>query len=324
LTTNIPMHEVHMSEKQRAQAILYGVALGDALGWPIEFLPMPKINVIYGEAGIQEPPQNAQVTDETQTTLAIAEALIEAGSADLDTLMGAVTRKLIDWSNSPENNRAPGHTVTEAIRTLEAGVSWREAGVATAMGNGSVVRMSPVGFLYQNAPERLKEVAHAAGTATHAHRAADAGAIAAAYLIKLALDGVHPEEFVKEVMEFVSGISDEFDETLLKIGHVSAWTDEFAAINHLGSGWTAPDAVAMAIYCTMRYPDDFAGGLRRAVNIPGDSDSVGSVVGGILGARLGLDGIPTDWVSRLEGLDRITNIANQLAERKQKITQTTK
>src|SRR5688572_12568361 len=117
-----------MSEQARAQAILYGVALGDALGWPIEFLPMPKISVIYGEAGIQEPPQNAQVTDETQTTLAIAEALIESGSADLETLMTAVTRKLIDWSNSPENNRAPGHTVTEAIRTLEAGVSWREAG----------------------------------------------------------------------------------------------------------------------------------------------------------------------------------------------------
>lgn len=307
-----------MSEEQRARAILYGVALGDALGWPIEFLPMPKINVIYGEAGIQEPPQNAKVSDETQTSVAIAEALIEAGSADIETLMGAVTRKLIEWSNSPENNRAPGHTVTEAIRTLEAGVSWREAGVATAMGNGSVVRMAPVGFFYQKNPARLKEVANAAGIATHAHRAANAGAIAAAYLIKLALDGVPPDEYVRLTMEFTSGISDEFDETMLKVGHVSEWKDEFAAINHIGSGWTAPDAVAMAIYCTMRYPDDFAGALRRAVNIPGDSDSVGSIVGGILGARLGLDAIPNEWIARLEGLDHITSVADQLAACKQK------
>lgn len=309
-----------MSQEQCAQAILYGVALGDALGWPIEFLPMPKISVIYGEAGIQEPPQNARISDETQTSLAIAEALIEAGSADLETLMAVVTKKLIEWSNSAENNRAPGHTVTEAIRTLEAGVSWREAGVATAMGNGSVVRMAPVGFFYQNDASVLKEVAHASGIATHAHRAANAGAIAAAYLIKLALDGVHPEDFIKEVSAFVGGISDEFDETVLKIGHVSAWTDEFAAINHIGSGWTAPDAVAMAIYCTMRYPDDFAGGLRRAVNIPGDSDSVGSIVGGILGARLGLEAIPPDWITRLEGLEHITKVASQLAEQKLKLS----
>lgn len=310
-----------MSEEQRAQAVLYGVALGDALGWPIEFLPMQKINIIYGEAGIKEPPSNAQVTDETQTTLAIAEALIEAGHADLETLMDSVTRRLIEWSNSPENNRAPGHTVTEAIRTLEAGVSWREAGVATAMGNGSVVRMAPIGFLYQKDPQRLKEVAHASGTATHAHRAADAAAIAAAYLIKLALDGVHPNDFVREITAFVGGISDEFDEALLKIGHVSEWTDEFAAINHIGSGWTAPDAIAMAIYCTMRHPDDFVSALRRAVNIPGDSDSVGSVVGGILGARLGIEAIPADWITRIEGLDRLTGVANQLATRKQAIDQ---
>jgi ADP-ribosylglycohydrolase len=181
--------------------------------------------------------------------------------------------------------------------------------------------MAPVGYLYQTAPTRLREVAHAAGLATHAHPAADAAAIAAAYLVKLALDGVHPENFVTETMEFVSGISDEFDETLLKVGHVSEWKDEFAAINHIGSGWVAPEAVAMAIYCTIRYPDDFENALRRAVNIPGDSDSVGSIVGGILGARLGLKAISKTWITRLEGLPHLQTVANQLAAARQTIDQ---
>jgi ADP-ribosylglycohydrolase len=308
-------------EQQSAQAIIYGVALGDALGWPIEFLPMQKINIIYGESGIAEPPSPAQVTDETQTTIAIAEALIEVGEADLETLMASVTAHLIEWSNSPDNNRAPGHTVTEAIRTLEAGVSWREAGVATAKGNGSAVRMSTVGYLYQNDPQRLRDVAHASGIATHAHPAADAAAVAAAYLVKLALDGVHPENFVGETMAFCSGISDEFDDIMLRVGHVSEWKDEFAALTHIGAGWVAPEAVAMAIYCTMRYPDDFTSALRRAVNIPGDSDSVGSIVGGILGARLGLDAIPADWITRLEGYDQLTDLANRLAAKRIAIEQ---
>jgi ADP-ribosylglycohydrolase len=310
-----------MSDEQRAQAIIYGVALGDALGWPIEFLPMQKINIIYGDSGIAEPPNPAQVTDETQTTIAIAEALIEAGEADLETLMAAVTGRLIDWSNSPDNNRAPGHTVTEAIRTLEAGISWREAGVATAKGNGSAVRMGPVGYLYQDDPERLHQVAHASGIATHAHPAADAAAIAAAYLVKLALDGIHPESFVGETMAFCSGISDEFDDIMLRVGHVSEWKDEFAALTHIGSGWIAPEAVAMAIYCTMRYPDDFISALRRAVNIPGDSDSVGSIVGGILGARLGLEAIPPEWITRLEGHDQLADVANRLAAKRFAIEQ---
>lgn len=305
-----------MSEQEHAQAVIYGLAMGDALGWPIEFLSMQKINIIYGPNGIQDLPDPAQVSDETQTTAAIAEALVEAGDADIDILMAAVTRHLIAWSNSPGNDRAPGHTVTEAIRTLEAGVSWREAGVANAKGNGSAVRMAPVGYLYQHDRDRLHEVAHASGIATHAHPAADASALAAAYLIKLALDGVEPESYVQETMAFVGGMSEEFDEAMLRIGHVIEWTDEFAAINHIGSGWVAPEAVAMAAYCAIRYKDDFLGAVRRAVNIPGDSDSVGCVTGGLVSARLGIQGLPSEWISRLENVERLTDLANRLAAKK--------
>ncbi len=305
-----------MSEQDRAQAVIYGLALGDALGWPIEFLSMQKISIIYGQNGIQNPPDSALVSDETQTTAAIAEALIEAGDMDIDKLMAAVTRYLIAWSNSPDNDRAPGHTVTEAIRTLEAGVSWREAGVANAKGNGSAVRMAPVGYLYQHDGQRLREVAHAVGIATHAHPAADAAAVAAAYLVKLALDGAPPENYIRETLDFVGGISDEFDEAMLRIGHVTEWTDEFAALNHIGSGWIAPEAVAMAVYCAIRYKDDYVGAVRRAVNIPGDSDSVGCITGGLVAARLGLQAIPSDWIPRLENVGHLTDLANRLAARK--------
>ena len=89
------------TDQDRARAIIYGVALGDAIGYPLEFLPLQKINTIYGEAGIQEPPDPARFSDETQTTVAVSEALIEAGEADVDTLMRAVTRNLVAWSNSP-------------------------------------------------------------------------------------------------------------------------------------------------------------------------------------------------------------------------------
>jgi ADP-ribosylglycohydrolase len=301
-----------MGNQEKAQAIVYGLALGDALGWPIEFLNMQKINIIYGAEGIQTPPRPALYTDDTQTTLVIAEAIIEAGRGDIESLMSALSRRLIEWSNSPENDRAPGHTVTEAVRTLEAGVPWREAGSLTK-GNGSAIRVAPIGFAYQADPDKLREVAHATGIATHAHPASDAAAIAAAYLIKLALDGVPPEEYIRQTLAFTDGLSSEFDDALLRIGHVQEWTDEYAAITQLGSGWIGEEAVAMAVYCAIRHQDDFAGALRRAVNIPGDSDSVGCITGGLVAARVGLDGIPNDWIAQLEHLDYLTDVANRLA-----------
>lgn len=301
-----------MGDVSKAQAIIYGLALGDALGWPIEFLPMQKITVIYGQAGIQEPPSPALYTDDTQTSLVIAEALIRAGNQDVDSLMAEVARGLIAWSNSPDNDRAPGHTVTEAVRTLEAGVPWYEAG-SPAKGNGSAIRVAPIGYYYQKDPARLREMAHATGIATHHHPSADAAAVGAAYLVKLALDGVPTSEYIRRCMEFTDGISPEFDEAMLRIGHVLEWTDEFAAITHIGSGWVGEEAVAMATYCAIRHQDDYVAAVRRAANIPGDSDSVACIAGGLVAARLGLAAIPTDWISRLENLDKLTDIANQLA-----------
>lgn len=301
-----------MGDINKAQAVIYGLALGDALGWPIEFLSMQKIHIIYGQTGIQEPPNPAKYTDDTQTSLVIAEALAESGASDIDTIMASVTRGLIHWSNSPDNDRAPGHTVTEAVRTLEAGVPWREAG-SGASGNGSAIRVAPIGYFYQNDPDRLKEVAHATGIATHSRPSSDAAAIAAAYLVKLALDGVSPDQYVRRTLEFTNGIAPELDDALLRIGHVLEWTDEFAAINHIGSGWLGEEAVAMAVYCATRHPDDFVKAVCRAVNIPGDSDSVGCITGGLMGARVGLDGIPATWISRLENVDRLTGTAARLA-----------
>jgi ADP-ribosylglycohydrolase len=307
-----------MNEQQQARAIIYGLALGDALGWPIEFLSMQKINIIYGPDGIKEPPNPALVTDDTQTTLAITEALIDVGEHDVDTIMAAVTRRLIAWSNSPDNDRAPGHTVTEAVRTLEAGVPWRESG-GQAKGDGSDLRVATIGFLYQHDPDKLREVAHATGIATHLNEASDAAAIAAAYLIKLALDGVLPDEYIEHTLEFTKGISTEFDEVLRRVAHVIEWTDEMAAITHLGSGWYGEEAVAMAVYCAIRHCDSFTRALRRAVNIPGDSDSVGCITGGIMGAQLGLAAIPPDWIAVLEKLDYLTDIANRLAAKKERM-----
>ncbi len=76
------------------------------------------------------------------------------------------------------------------------------------------------------------------------------------------------------------------------------------------------EAVAMALYCVLRHPDDYTSAVRLAANISGDSDSVASIAGGIVGARLGCDALPGAWVARLENGDELVSISQRLADKK--------
>jgi ADP-ribosylglycohydrolase len=67
------------------------------------------------------------------------------------------------------------------------------------------------------------------------------------------------------------------------------------AVESLGAGWVAEEALAIAVYCSM-VADDFRSGVLLAVNHSGDSDSTGSIAGQILGTMLGVEAIPQEWV----------------------------
>ena len=99
--------------------MLFGIALGDALGWPAEPLNLDQIKVRFGPQGIQELPEPALFTDDTQMTLAVAEALIDAGDQDLEGLLAAVSRRFVEWLHNPESSRGPGASCLYGARQLE-------------------------------------------------------------------------------------------------------------------------------------------------------------------------------------------------------------
>ena len=308
-------------DRDRARGMLLGLALGDALGWPVELMSRTEILVRYGRQGIQEPPDPALYTDDTQMTVAVAEALIEAGEREMDVLMGAVARNFIGWKRDPTTpQRAPGATSIRGVNALERGAPWREAGVRDSKGCGSCMRVAAVGYIYQNEPGRLQSVARAQGVLTHRHPTADAACIAAAYMVKLALDGVDPTEYPRRLLKFTGSVAPEFDAAIERVEESLDWPDAEAALNAIGptrgGGWIAEEAVAMALFCVLRHPTDYVAAVRLGANITGDSDSVASIAGGILGARLGTPALPTDWVERLENRDQLMAVAERLANKK--------
>ena len=106
----------------KAEAILFGLALGDALGAPTEFMKLAEIKQQYGQRGIQEPPDPALYTDDTQMTLALTEGLLDAGlDADLDTQMNAVGMRFVWWLNDLENRSRTRYDLYQRCRAVRGG-----------------------------------------------------------------------------------------------------------------------------------------------------------------------------------------------------------
>jgi ADP-ribosylglycohydrolase len=130
------------------EGTMLGLAIGDALGFPAEFRRREQIVAMFGTDGITDfdvldngtrsdhPPvadpkhPPGTYTDDTQMTIAVAEALLEARGQNLDAVMQAMADRFIRWSCSPENDRAPGASCMQGCANLAAGQPWREAGGA--------------------------------------------------------------------------------------------------------------------------------------------------------------------------------------------------
>ncbi len=306
-----------LMEIDRAKGILFGLAIGDALGFPTEFMTLSSIKKKYGKSGITDLAENpALYTDDTQMSIALAEALVRTGKRDLESVMAAVREEFITWRHSPENNRAPGNTCLQGVSNMEHGVHWSESGVPDSKGCGAAMRVAPIGYFYQDNPVRLKEIARATAICTHGHRTSTAASAGAAFLVKLALDGILPENMIPKLLDFTSGMSKEFDHAIKKVEECLDWIDEEKALAYLGEGWVAEEAVALALFCFLRHSESFEETVIRGANTNGDSDSIASIAGGISGAYLGFEAIPDRWVKQIEKSAYLADLSSRLAERK--------
>ncbi|MCA9567419.1 MAG: ADP-ribosylglycohydrolase family protein [Myxococcales bacterium] len=313
-----------------AAGALLGLGIGDALGYAVEFRRRTEILDALGPMGVTgflsvddprlrspgfRPVQAAGTwSDDTQMTIALAEGLLDAGrDASLDRQMEAVGRRFVAWLHSPDNDRAPGRTCIEGCRALERGVPWRDAGVAGSKGCGSAMRVAPIGLLWVHDLDRVEVVARSSSLLTHGHPAALEGAAAAALLVALAARGAHPAEAYAEVQRRCGGRSPDFDARWAQVPRLLDAPPAVALSRAgLGEGWVAEEAVASAMYCAWRHPDDFVAGVLEATNTDGDSDSLAAIAGSVLGARLGRSALPAAWITGLEDAPRLDALAAAL------------
>lgn len=304
----------------RFQGCMVGLAVGDALGWPVEFISdLSIIRERYGPDGLTDLVADTHpagtYTDDTQMSLCLARALIEAGAKSLDELMQVMAGEFVAWMRAPDNDRAPGNTCMAGCRRLEEGHPWPEAGVLRSLGCGSAMRTAPVGLYFHDDEARLIEVARASSMLTHREPAAQAAAAATALLVAWAVRGDSPDRYperLSRIMEQMEGGREVADLAARIPDVLDRHPDEVLCNEVLGESWVGHEAVASALYCVCRSPRDYRQTVIAGANTVGDSDSIACIAGAISGAYNGIESIPPHWRETVEDSAVLHDLAAEL------------
>jgi len=347
---------------------LIGGAIGDALGYPVEFISYDSIIKRYGEGGIRLYDKDsdsglALISDDTQMTLFTAVGMLVGDTrSSMRGIAGPAERYIhqayLDWyacqckgraSDSGHGRQADTHDGISWLMYLFEMHQWRAPGntclnalasdsygtlkdpINNSKGCGGVMRIAPIPLYYQEPRNResLKRICLTSAKAaalTHGHPLGYMPAAALAHIISCAAFGSYPSvgglnQILQECMELMEELFEDNAHlnqlvTLLRRAESLSKNNRPDAenIHALGGGWVAEEALAIAVYCCLRYPGDFTKALIASVNHSGDSDSTGSITGNIMGAWLGYEKIDPVWLKDLELKSVVEEVATDLCD----------
>ena len=275
--------------KSRALASFIGLAIGDALGAPIEFLNPGSFAPIvdYTAGGTWNLPAGYW-TDDTSMAICLAENIIANRRVDPQDLLERFSR----WYQFGENSSTGecfdiGNTTVLALRRfVNSGVYLPASNRPELSGNGSLMRLSPVAVAWWSDPTRLRSESRAQTLTTHGSQECIDTCEELALMLGAAIRGQPVHEQLIE------------------------WSDHMRRQDISNSG-RASDTLRAAKWA-VGVSRSFRQAVLAAVNLGGDSDTIGAVAGQLAGAIWGMEDIPAEWIEKLYNSDRLLALAEQL------------
>ena len=293
------VHKLTLKDTQdRFTGCLLGVAIGDAMGAPLEELVRSYIKKCHGTVTeyLDTRGPAGLVTDDTEMSIAQAESLIACKGYDLDD----TARRFAEWFKDADFF---GLGTASACARLLLGKSPLESG-DDSPGNGAAMRVAPLGLLYSS-PDKgweLKKSVQEASAITHQNDIAISGAVAISRAV--AYNVQHSGHFDR--IDFLDRVADSAacfnDDMACRINRLDEYISmpEEYAIGEIGTTGYALHSVPFAIYCFLKSPYDFKATIIRAANAGDDADTNASMAGALSGALNGTGDIPQDWIDDLK------------------------
>ncbi len=343
-----------MSSLASFTGCMMGGAIGDALGYPVEFKSYDQRIAEYGQQEIKKPllskHEVAEISDDTQMTLFTAEGLIWAEAVRkkngyssiparcfcsyqrwLYTQQYPLAQPDYEWMIQDErlemdspllktkelyHRRMPKKTCIESL--LEA--KEQEYGtiiqpINREKGSGAVVRVAPIGLAFHDNPKQAFEAGCDVAAITHTHPTAYYSAGVFSAMISYLLMGSTVEEAASEAVsllercpsaaETIGAVKQAKSKELLK-------APAEQAVKTFGTGAISKDALAIGIYCALRYEKEYKNAVCLAANHEGDTCAGTVICGSLLGAEHGITGLEEDWIKQIECKDLILKMACML------------
>lgn len=329
--------------RDRFLGCFLGGALGDALGYPIEFVrDASALELAVQDGGLTLLRRGrGEFSDDTQMTLFSAEALVRAhaaGESDPTPFaLGAYQR----WYSTQQMSRgkavaaraghglllaepqlfarrAPGNTCLGALAAsfMKGAVASVQQPPNFSKGCGAVMRAAPFGLAAQSREQAFVSSRDAA-VLTHGH---PSGYLSAAYLASLVFDAARGVDLV-QALPLADALlerepeHEELAAVLAKARVASHTASSAELVTELGEGWVGEEALGVGLACALAATEQTApNALCRAVAHAGDSDSTGSIAGNLIGARFGVAALPPAWLAVLELRALIERVAADLYE----------
>jgi ADP-ribosylglycohydrolase len=293
---------------ERARVSLEGLSVGDAFG---ERFFVPPDEFIGWLTQRTLPPGSWAWTDDTAMAISVVETLAAHGEVDRDDLARRFAARYM-----ADPRRGYGGTAHEILQAIARGHGgpggWAEIAAAVfggtgSMGNGSAMRVAPLGAYFADDLDQLVEQATRSAAPTHAHPEAGAGAVAIAVAAAVGWrEGTGGREaLLREVLARTPqsrtrsflGEAAELDPTT-PVG-------DAAKLLGNGSGVVCHDTVPLCIWLAARHLDDYREALWATVAALGDRDTTCAIVGGIVAGAVGREGIAEELLARREPLDAL-------------------
>jgi ADP-ribosylglycohydrolase len=213
------------------------------------------------------------------------------------------------FERDPE--RGYGKMTRIQLREIMAGAKWRDTAADAfsgqgSMGNGSAMRVAPLGAYFADDLERCADEARASSLVTHTHPEGVAGAMAAAvaaaaaWQLRTDLGADRIRGFFDAVLRHTP--ESQVRRAILLARTTSPETLETDAARALGNGSlvTAPDTVPFCIWMAAHHPRHFAEAIGKTISVGGDCDTNAAIVGGIVALSAGRESIPGEWLKARE------------------------
>ncbi len=306
--------------RNKISGILFGTAVGDALGLPLEGLSPRRAKRLFpGPLRHRFLLGRGMLSDDTEHTFMVAQALLEEAD-DPDIFVRNFAWRLRFWFLSLP--AGVGLATAKACIKLLLGFSPKRSGVFSA-GNGPAMRSAIFGIVLGDKDKR-RQFVEAATRITHTDPKALTGALAVAEIAALAASWqfeTKPE--IAEVVDVLQNIEPKDDTWNRLVGQMNdSWktglsVQEFADTLSLqnGVGGYVYQTVPVALYAWLRHYGDFRQTLESVIRCGGDTDTVAAIGGALVGATVGESGIPPEWIAGIRDCPISVRLLKQVAER---------